>query len=333
MQIIVDLDFLVYRAGFAAESRSYDVAIELPNGVIEEKLFSPISACPAHPDGCSAGDAMKAYIDTLPEGSTTISKELVIQPEPEAHALHIASEIVDNMITAVRKEHKIPKRIKPRMLLTGQRNYRYHIAKIRPYKGNRDALTRPMHYAAIREYLIEHHNAEVIEGHEADDEASIAMWAAQRNYHKAVLISQDKDLDQAPGFHFDPVKKVHYVVSSTDAELAFWVQVICGDTTDNIPGCYKVGRVKAEKLISEQLSIAIPRQNRDTLWQLCKNVYDESLDKYGPDRCGYDDAHVAALETAQLVYMQRKPYELWMPPGMDFESTKELEEKEYEQNR
>ena len=316
MQVIVDLDFLVYRAGFAAETRSYDVAIELPNGAVEEKLFSPISSCAAFPDGASAGDVMKDYLAKLPDGAMVISKETVISPEPESHALHIASEMIHNMLAAVKKEHPKANIKKPRMLLTGKRNYRYHIATIKPYKGNRDADTRPVHYQALRAYLIKHHKAEVIEGHEADDEACIAMWAAKPG--KAILISQDKDLDQAIGHHFDPVKKVFYTVDEQEADRAFWIQVLSGDVTDNIPGCYKIGTTKAAKLVDTCASL---------IWPLCVEVYQESIDKHG-NQYGGLKALEAVLETARLVYMQRQPYELWLP-ARPFGSTKELEEKEY----
>jgi hypothetical protein len=318
MQVIVDLDFLVYRAGFAAETRSYDVAVELPSGEIEQKLFSPVSSCAKYPDGASAGDVMKAYIATLPEGSHIISKETVISPEPESHALHIASEMIHNMLAAVKKELPKAKTKKPRMLLTGKRNYRYHIATIKPYKGNRDADTRPVHYDALRAYLIKHHKAEVIEGHEADDEASIAMWSGTKHIDK-VLISQDKDLDQAPGMHFDPVKKVFYTITAQEADRAFWLQVLSGDATDNIPGCYKIGTTKAAKLIdSLDCHPLMP----------VVAAYEESIAKHGNQYGGLSAAD-AMLETGRLVRMQRTPYELWHPAISMTGSTKELEEKEY----
>jgi hypothetical protein len=96
-------------------------------------------------------------------------------------------------------------------------NFRIREATIQPYKGHR-ATEKPHWYKKIREFLVDHREAEVVYGMEADDALSIAQYQAE-----------DKQ-DEINGLR------------------AFYCQLLTGDSTDNIPGLYGVGG--SSKLLS-----------------------------------------------------------------------------------
>ena len=143
--------------------------------------------------------------------------------------------------------------------LTGSRCRRRE--KYSDYKGQRKQ-EKPKWHTEIREYLISDYNAIVTDnGDEADD------WIAKKcrkdwdqKYIKDrgvktalryIACSSDKDFNTFPGWHYNPDKKVKYWVSEEDADLFFWSQMIMGDTTDNIKGIPRKGKMAAYKILSE----------------------------------------------------------------------------------
>lgn len=67
---------------------------------------------------------------------------------------------------------------------------------------------------------------------------------------KAIGVTVDKDLRQVPGWHWNPDKEDEPVeVTKEDANHYFYQQWMTGDTTDNIWGLWKVGPVKAKKIL------------------------------------------------------------------------------------
>ena len=125
------------------------------------------------------------------------------------------------------------------MYISGKSNFRYSLATIQPYKGNRDGLEKPFHYDNARQYLTDEWHAEMTVGIEADDALGLAQTEG------TMIATLDKDIDCVPGMHFNWVKGKEYDVSLVDANRNFYCQVLTGDTTDNIPGLYKVGAASA----------------------------------------------------------------------------------------
>lgn len=121
------------------------------------------------------------------------------------------------------------------LYLTGPGNFRERTATIRPYKGTRPT-EKPYWYEAIGNYLIKFRGAVVIEGMEADDALSINQT------EKTVLCSIDKDLDMVPGSHYNWVRDKLYELSDTECSRNFYCQLLTGDSVDNIPGLFGVGK-------------------------------------------------------------------------------------------
>lgn len=123
--------------------------------------------------------------------------------------------------------------------LTGKGNFRYEVATIKPYKGNRSG-EKPFWHPAIFNYLRDEQNCRVVEGHEADDQIAI-------DYEKdCIIASRDKDLKQIPGWHYSwevglQKEKPPYYIDELNGLLNFYSQCLTGDVADNIPGLYGVG--------------------------------------------------------------------------------------------
>jgi 5'-3' exonuclease len=290
---IVDGDALVYRAGFATQQSVLRYSAELPTGeVLEGTASSP--------------ELLQS------QGSRIVATWKEVVAEPLSHALHLISRQLAAAAIAVAEHEGAPAPgLEYAVYLTGKGNYRERVARIRPYKGNRDPEHRPERYHELREALCARYGARIVDGREADDEVSIQARKLDRNGGYCV-VSMDKDLEQIPGLHYDLLTKQVYTISDSDARLVLWKQILAGDRVDNVPGCFRIGARTAENIITQWMAAGA----RDTeLWEGVVALYKESQRKRG---CPYAtlDAASVALETAQLVYLQQRLGELWMPPGV-----------------
>ena len=133
-------------------------------------------------------------------------------------------------------------------------NFRIEVASIRPYKGHR-ATDKPHWYKGIREFLVEHRAAEVVSGYEADDALSIAQCGSidsgfAEAWCHTVICSRDKDLHMVPGWHYgwqagNQKEQPLWWQDEIGGLRCFYKQLLTGDSTDNIPGLYGVGRTSA----------------------------------------------------------------------------------------
>lgn len=124
---------------------------------------------------------------------------------------------------------------------TDKSNFRY---KLFPeYKANR-TQPKPRHYEFLRNVFLTELKAEEAFGQEADDLLGINQT------EDSVLCSIDKDLDQIPGWHYNFVTLLKYRLSPLEAMRSFYSQCLIGDKhTDNIEGCPRIGKVKANKML------------------------------------------------------------------------------------
>jgi hypothetical protein len=189
-----------------------------------------------------------------------------------------------------------------RIFLSGEGNFREEIATQQVYKGNRDPAAKPKYYDDIRQYMIDHHGAETVDGMEAEDAASIAHYA--RKKRDTVLVGQDKDLLCIPGWHYNPVKDELFYVTKPEADYWFWGQVLSGDRTDNIPGLPGLGEAKGG-MISSRIRKILDPCNHDWM-AMYEAVQDRYVREYGPV-LGPQHMH----ETARLIWILRKKGETY----------------------
>lgn len=173
------------------------------------------------------------------------------------------------------------------------KNFRYDVATIKPYKGNRDKTHKPKYYKEIKTYLLDQWGAIGVDGMESDD--AIAIEQFNHPDRSTVIVSIDKDMMCCPGYHFNWVKNELRYQPIKEANLFHFYQMLVGDTTDNIPGINKIGDKRATKLIEEL------GRDEDRVRQAVHELYQK---QYGPDwQAAYD-------EVSRLLYILRKPEEL-----------------------
>ena len=272
----IDADILLYRAGFGSEKR---IKEEMPDGSIESRI--------------EVLDVTEAF---------SMMDWLIAQ---------IASKV----------EHE-----KMKFYITGPNNYRKNIATILEYEGNRKRSRKPIHFEALNRYLLDTYSTQVINGQEADDALGIALYS---DPEFAIVASSDKDLRMVPGRHLvikHDIEETHLVeIDETTGEYNFWMQMLEGDkNTDNILGCPQVGPKRAQGHLEG-------RKDSIDYWRTVKRVYLEQLAAYpyeGFELKGEDvyypswrtgaimKKHIDEYltEIGQLLWIRRKPMELWYPP-------------------
>lgn len=185
-------------------------------------------------------------------------------------------------------------RNKGQLFLTGKGNFRDAVATVQVYKGNRDPASKPKYYDDIREYMINHHGAEVVQGMEAEDRVGILQYGCKDR--STVIVGVDKDLLCIPGWHYNPVKDTFCYVTLAEANTNFWKQVLTGDRVDNILGIPGMGPKTANKVI-------------DPIAGDWNAMYDKVLDEYVKAFGG--DGPRQMDETAKLIWILRKEGETY----------------------
>lgn len=182
-------------------------------------------------------------------------------------------------------------------------NFRYEVAKTKPYKGTRKN-PKPFHFWNISAYLLANYDVVVSRGGlEADD----MMCLQQTREDNTIICSRDKDLRICPGWHFswecgkqrsvgphhtDPIGSLS--VGNNGKTLGyglsmFFYQMLVGDAADNIPGLKGVGDAAAYKLLSELTT-------EEEMYKAVKNLYKEKLG---------EGAKEMFMEQMQLLWMKQ----------------------------
>jgi len=138
----------------------------------------------------------------------------------------------------------------------GSKNFRYDVAKTKPYKGNRNRdkedwllFWEPI----LKEHMKIYWKFQAVSKIEADDAVAIAhtKYVKEGKYNKVVIASPDKDLRQLGGLHYDYRIRIHLDIDQNTATRMLIKQMFTGDTTDNIPGLPSMGKVGAEELLKK----------------------------------------------------------------------------------
>ena len=194
--------------------------------------------------------------------------------DPLAYALHSCKVYINGMI-------KKTKASKSRLFLTGKGNFRSTVDS--EYKANRKGTAKPIHYQAIRDYMVKHLGAEMIEGMEADDALALNQTS------DTMIATIDKDLLMVAGEHYNFNTGEFKTITLEEGTHWFYMQMLMGDKIDNIIGIKGIGKVKAAKILleSEDWDASVEDkykdffgdgwyqrmvQNTQLLWMLQKDV-------------------------------------------------------------
>lgn len=267
--ILIDGDVLVYESSFGAQRNRYTVTY---NG--GERTFENAKDRDAWLKAEGLKDTPELY---------TVTKHLDVLEESAALA------ICKNKLTSLLEKLEASTH---HVYLTGKGNFRDEVATLAPYKGNRSNVEKPVHFAACRSWFENHEHSSVVNGQEADDAIGID---ATRFKGEAIIASIDKDLRQLHGAHYEWHKDSKFRINKDASDRWFWLQMLMGDSADNIPGIKGLGPVKAEKALDG----CVERRDRATVVQ---GLYKK---QYGPDWYGW------ANEVGQLLWIRRAPEQMW----------------------
>lgn len=178
--------------------------------------------------------------------------------------------------------------------LTGKNNFRHEIAVTAEYKGNRKSTPKPALLPDARHYMVKNYCGKVVNGQEADD--AIAIEATKNDPETTVVASVDKDMLQIPCWHFNFVTGDWTFVDVDSGMKSFYKQILTGDAADNIKGLFRVGPVKAEKIL---------------------DGLTKETDLYNAVVKAYDGDKARVLENARLLWLRREEGQMWEPPKSD----------------
>ncbi len=224
--ILIDGDILTYQIGFACQKVYY---------TFDDQSYK------------TKKEAIKVREDKGPAGKHV--QQVTVCGHPDS-----ARMLLRQKINSIFKDCGTSKY---QMYITesGKSNFRFDVATVLPYKGNRKPDSKPKLYTHIRKMLVTEWGAEVVKGMEADDMLGIQASSKEvRKEHGNVIIASiDKDLLMIPALHYNMNTREVSSVSREDADRTFLLQCLSGDVVDNIPSLVKLAEKYGADGVSNHL--------------------------------------------------------------------------------
>ena len=151
-------------------------------------------------------------------------------------------DAIDDYIKNIAKDSGVEDMI---FFISSETNFRYDVAKSKPYKGTRKNIIRPYFLLTAKSYITTKYSGFAKDNYEADDCIASFMTKYDNVAHAGI----DKDIKQICGWHYNFVKKEWDFVSEDEATLRLFRQICQGDAGDNIPGLPRIGEVKAREAV------------------------------------------------------------------------------------
>lgn len=238
----IDSDVIVYKCGFSSQKTMYRFVYNDGSKI-----------------DYSEATLVEIKKDLKTRGVTHEAGNLqrLIVPDPVDYALQRVKMLLEAILDKSEADS-----FKLYLTSADRSNFRFKLATIQEYKGNRKNMKKPVHYEAIREFLLKYFDAEEVYNQEADDAMGIAQM---KNLESSIICSIDKDMNMIPGYHYDMDSQEIYVTSDpghlelTDDRRKlkggglkwFYAQMLLGDSADNIPGIPGLGPVAVYSLLNE----------------------------------------------------------------------------------
>ena len=262
MKLLVDADFFVYRISSACNNNRWNY-----RGKIFDNKWSANKAAKKHGEG---------------------DDKILFVPEPESR--EDTKKTVLSYIEGILDPFPL---YDTKFFISSPGNFRYKVATIQKYKGNRDGKVKPFHYQYVRDLIIDLYDAHL--SHpllETDDEIS----CRQRSNGETVILSLDKDFLQLEGMHYNWDLEACRYITKVEGLRNFYTQVLMGDTADHIPGIFGVGEKSVHIKKLDELD------NEKDMFHHCLEVYTSHYRSY---------AEQFMLENIQLLYLVRENKAYW----------------------
>lgn len=137
--------------------------------------------------------------------------------------------------------------------VSDRHNFRKQLAET--YKAERKDKPKPKGLRPMREWLLDHPKMKLKPGLEADDlQGIISTNPKLYPQHRKIIVSIDKDMQQIPGWLYNPSKdRKPRLIDDLDADLFFLTQVLTGDPVDGYKGCPGIGPKKAARILQDAI--------------------------------------------------------------------------------
>lgn len=239
--ILQEADEVLYRAALSVEKRCYKV--ELAGGEVHD---------------LSNEYTKTEIINMMADKGRELDKHYKLDFYREAEPLSHATFLADRILRGISKHGD-----NMRLFLSpsDKSNFR-HAKAVTPgpngpgYKAGR--ADKPLLYEGVRAHLIERYGAEETHGYEADD--ALGLYQTRNTIASHI----DKDINMIVGEHLNWVSGVRYSckdpghleVNNKNKVVGgglkfFYLQLLTGDRTDNIPGIGRCGPKTGYNLLSE----------------------------------------------------------------------------------
>ena len=308
IRIGIDGDLIPYRCGFSSQKSIYRSLSKLQN-FGEGVTFSQLQKL----EFWEPGDDLELYIDAEPvENALFTTKNFIGAIHDKLRLLGFHDYQTHLFMTA-----------------DGAKNHRYDIAKQQPYKSSRKkpsrweyqigedgkgrfvpdpnslVALRPVHYAAIREYIGDQYSPTWVIEYEADDAMATFAEDCRTNKDEFLLVHVDKDLNQIPGKHYNPITNELYDMNELQALQFFYRQMLTGDSVDDIKGVLQIGKkIGFGPAMSHKFIDYLTTE--EEMWNVIIKHYNEQYQDSGED---------VATETGQLLYLSKFIGDIWKNPN------------------
>lgn len=285
---LIDGDIIVFSAGFACERNVWHLAWEK-----DGETWNNVESFDYKKE-------LDKRLDDLFPGKYSREKgvDYDFWPERQLQPLNFALQNVKTMLNNIAERNNLNPEFDLHVFLSPYEGdtFRHKLAKSSVYKGNRKDSHRPTYEKEIRDYIKKNWLTTEAVDEEADD--LLGIWATKCG-EDAVLCTIDKDLDMIAGNKYNWKHDVHYHITEQEADRAFCLQLLSGDSTDNIPGLPKVGPAKARKAL----------HGLETYEEMMAEVASQYM-----ARAPVSDWYEYMVEQGRLIWIRREPGQMWEPP-------------------
>lgn len=197
------------------------------------------------------------------------------------------------------------------------KGHRFAIATAKPYQGQRSSGRRPKNWAYLRG-LLENSKLPypIVRTFSAEADDLFGRAGKSLGWDNVVILTEDKDMQMLPGHHLS-WRDFNYVWVPEDAWAVeahgkvfgrkwFWLQMLQGDTADNVPGLPGFFNEKA-------MFKPVGPKTAEKFLEDCKDEFEARATVYGLYRGTFEDKAAEAMaEQAVLLWMRRDADSSWM---------------------
>lgn len=162
------------------------------------------------------------------------------------------------------------------LCIEGLGNFRKNILHISKKKYKEGRKEKPDLYNNIKSHLLSYWKAEESVNIETDDFVTILSTNVdlKEEFLYTILCAVDKDLKQVPILQYNYKKNTFHYFSKDESLYNLWLQMLIGDSVDNIEGIKGIGEYKAHLILNNKnINEQIPGLVFQCYWDYWVNLH------------------------------------------------------------